>query len=186
MYFTPLALAALLSLTIAAPVASEEKRAPTTIKPIVISEYYVKTGRIAYNLQHGHIYKTSPNNGDDRTTLVTFDIPASAAGKTCSIGLDLDGPTSTLTGSKLVDVYTSLAPAPGNRNAWGPGNQRNLAYGRLSVVDGGSATWKSDVPAPGKAFACPPKGRWAIELVGVYDDDEVVWDKAMSGPYVRF
>ncbi|KAF2726796.1 hypothetical protein EJ04DRAFT_506687 [Polyplosphaeria fusca] len=175
--------ACLMGLACAAPT---EKRWPSKanlITPSTLSQYYVSSGKIDYKRADGKVAK--PSSAGDMTTLITFSMPTESNGKTCSLGFYLDYSTSSLSGSKLLDVYTSNAPAPGARASWGPGNQRNLPYGRFELTGYRDATWKADVAHPGSSFPCP-KGEAGFEVVGVYDNDSVEWSGAVSGLYLTW
>ncbi|KAF2188666.1 hypothetical protein K469DRAFT_526303, partial [Zopfia rhizophila CBS 207.26] len=157
---------------------------PNTVKPTVISQYQIANGAIAYATSSGKVLKSG--DGKDITTLVTFDLPAASAGQTCELHFILE-PTDTtvLTGSGLMDVFTSNAAAPGDRSGWGPGNQRNNHVARLRVIKGGEATYEAGYPQTVRSFPCPV-GRYPIELVGVYDKDNVEWSAAVSGAYIKY
>jgi len=195
MLFTTFAITSLLALTSAAPtpvpVEAVEKRFPAAahvLHPSAISQYYVSTGAIIFNPPTGLVRKTGDANSD-LTALVTFSIPASAAGATCSLHFWLDSTdtTASVTGTGLIDLFSSLKPAPGyNVPAWGPpGNQRNLPLGRWIVKKGAEATFSTDVPNKA-TFPCPSAGDYGFELVGAGDKDQVQWGKTLSGPYITW
>ncbi|KAF2787307.1 hypothetical protein K505DRAFT_258001 [Melanomma pulvis-pyrius CBS 109.77] len=189
MHFTTLALTTLLALTTAAP-APIEKRFPSAyriITPSAISQYSVFTGAIAYNTATGLVRKTGDTQSDI-STLVTFTIPPSAAGATCSLHFYLDpADTTVVSGTGLIDLFSSLKPAPEHDvPAWGPpGNQRDREMARWKVVKGGEATFSTDVPNAA-TFKCPEAGKVGFELVGAGDKDEIRWGKALSGAYITW
>ncbi|KAF2475871.1 uncharacterized protein BDR25DRAFT_278596 [Lindgomyces ingoldianus] len=184
MQLLTITLASLLSFSFAAPVASPKPwpADPNIVKPTTISQYEVSKGAIHFNTPRGKVLKTG--NGQDWTTLITFDMPAATAGKTCELHFILES-AATLSGSGLLDVFTSLAAAPGERTSWGPGNQRNNHVARVKVAQGGDATYQTGYPQVVKSFACP-SGKWPIEVVGVYDRDDVQWDGSISGAYLKY
>jgi len=196
MLFTTFALASLVAFTSAAPTpapveASIEKRFPYAahlIVPSAISQYSVSTGAIDYDAPFGLVRKTGDWNSDV-TTLVTFTIPAAAAGATCSLHFWLDNAdaTASVSGTGLVDLFSSLQPAPEHDvPAWGPpGNQRNLPLGRWIVKKGQEAKFSTDVPNKA-TFPCPKAGKYGYELVGAGDKIEVKWGKTLSGPYITW
>ncbi|CAI6092350.1 unnamed protein product [Clonostachys chloroleuca] len=154
--------------------------------PSSIYHYNVGTGAINSGVSGGLINKSTSNNGQDITTLVTFTWPQAPAGKKCQFEFQL-GNSDQLTGSKKVDVFTSHAPAPGSRSGWGPGNQRNIHIGRITAKLGGLATWdakhNSYLTEP---TACKPAGTVeGLELVGVNDNVHVSWGSG-SGPRITF
>jgi Ubiquitin 3 binding protein But2 C-terminal domain len=147
-----------------------------------ISQYSVYTGAINFNTSTGEIFKTDgPPPSSDITTLVTFNLPTASAGQTCAFHFNL-APGSTLSGSGLFDVFTSLQPATQSTTSWPPGNQRNNQVARLQAAIG-EATYVSGFPNSVQSFPCP-SGTWAIELVGVYDNDDIEWDETDSGSYI--
>jgi hypothetical protein len=139
----------------------------------------VWTGAIDYNTGVGKVFKDGQTS--DITTLLTFDFPAASQGMTCEFHFYLDG-TAQLSGSGLVDVFTSLAPATAGTTSWPSGNQRNQQVGRLSAANPGEATYVAGFPNAIQSFPCP-QGTYAIELVGVYDQDDVEWSGSGSGSY---
>jgi Ubiquitin 3 binding protein But2 C-terminal domain len=173
----------LLTLVHAVPVP-QIPSGPNILSATTISQYSVYTGAIDFDTPSGKIFKTDgPPPSSDITTLVTFDLPAASAGQTCAFHFNL-APGSTLTGSGLFDVFTSLQPATESTTTSPPGNQRNKPVGRLQAAIG-EATYVSDIPNSVQSFPCP-SGTWAIELVGVYDTDDIKWNGSISGPYVLF
>jgi hypothetical protein len=156
---------------------------PGQLKPIDISQYTVGTGAIDFDVAKGKIYKADSDAGNSITTLVTFDFPADSANKMCSFTFELDS-GAILTGSGLFDVFTSLTPANHDTTTWGPGNQRNENVGRMKAVLPGQATWVAVFG--GDPFPCPAGTRKGYELVGVYDNDDIEWDNAISGPRIHY
>ncbi|KAH7120740.1 hypothetical protein B0J11DRAFT_507796 [Dendryphion nanum] len=199
MQFLSLAFLSLLTLTTAAPVAKPEPEpvpafpsGSNVITPREISLYNTGNGAITYRSGTGRVLKTG--TGSDTTTLITFDIPSAAVGRTLEFGFTLDtAASSVVSGSQLLDVYKSLGPATRTTTGWGqgvPGNQRDQHQGRLRVVRGGEATYLTQAqgfPVIAKSFAAPSApGVLAFELVGVYDRDEVSWDAAVNGAFLRW
>jgi hypothetical protein len=150
---------------------------------MTISQYTVNSGAINFNTLSGHIFK---NNGktSDITTLVTFNFPSESQGKTCSFQFFLN-PSAVLSGSGLFDVFTSLAPATHSTTGFPPGNQRNQQVARMQAVKPGEATYVSGFPNSIQSFPCP-SGVWPIELVGVFDVDNIQWLGSVAGPHVTF
>jgi hypothetical protein len=93
--------------------------------------------------------------------------------------------TATLTGSGLFDVFTSLQPATTSTTTWPPGNQRNNQVARMQAVLSGEATYVSGFPNTVQSFPCP-SGVWPIELVGVFDVDNIQWSGSVAGPYISW
>jgi len=178
-----LALAALtsfLGLSAAAPApAPQIPSGPNTVRATTRSQYEVWTGAIQYDTGVGKIFKNGVTS--DITTLLTFEFPAAAAGSTCEFHFYLDG-TATLGGSGLFDVFTSLAPATADTTSWPPGNQRDQNVARLSAANPGEAAYVAGFPNTIQSFPCP-NGTYAIELVGVYDVDDIEWSGTGSGSY---
>jgi hypothetical protein len=183
-FFAVCSLATLLGTAVAVP-APMPQSIPTganIVKPSARSQYDVWTGAIHYKTGAGKVFKNGQTT--DVTTLVTFDFPADSQGKTCEFHFFLDS-TATLSGSALMDVFTSLAPAVADTTSWPPGNQRNQHVGRLAVVKPGEATFVDGFPNTIKSFPCPT-GTWAAEFVGVYDTDDIEWTGTGSGSYFKY
>jgi len=88
-------------------------------------------------------------------------------------------------GTKQVNIYTSLYPAPAAGSAgWGgPGNGRNQDVGRFLVYKGGNA----DLIMGTDSVACPKKGETVgFEVVPTGDADRVEWSKDLSGLYLTW
>jgi hypothetical protein len=185
---TALALASLAASALAAPAPLEARQSgPNYITPSAISTYDVGTGAIQCAPAGGLVAKSPSNNGHDTTTLVTFTYPPTPAGKKCAIQFYLD-PAAAASGSRKIDVFTSLAPAPGCTAGWGPGNQRDRQLGRWSVAPDSWATWEwtSGEYLTGPT-ECKPAGTVeAFELVGVYDSDYVSWNPAVAGLRIAY
>jgi hypothetical protein len=155
------------------------------IRPSVRSQYSVSTGKISYNTGIGLISKTG--TGSDITTLITITIPAAAAGKQGVFNFALDNTAATtVSGSGLLDLYSSLKPATGSADTWPPGNQRNIQLGRLKISKGAAATWVAALPTTAQHFTLPAAGTYGYELVGVYDRDLVQYSGANNGIWISW
>ncbi|KAI8307705.1 hypothetical protein K4K59_010644 [Colletotrichum sp. SAR11_240] len=169
-------LAATSALAAPAPLSERQTSSPY-FTPSAVFQYNVRDGAI-YPASWGHVSKYPQNAGYDFTTLLTFTYPAAAAGKKCQFAFFADANTYA-GGSRQLDVFTSLKPAPaGGAGGWGaggPGNQRNANIGRVSIVDGGYATWDATYGAYlSTPSDCKPAGTVeGLELVGVNDNDYV-------------
>lgn len=158
-----------------------------TFYPSATYNYDVSTGAIECSPSTNKIFKSYSNYGHDLTTLLTFEYPAEAEGKMCQFGFRLED-TDVLTGSMLFDLFSSLNPAPGCTATWPPGNQRNEHLARLQGVAGGDATYVDKFttyltePSPCKSAGTIE----AFELVGVYDNVDIEWNPALSGPYITY
>ncbi|WDK19986.1 hypothetical protein CGRA01v4_11273 [Colletotrichum graminicola] len=166
---------------LATPLSARQSAPPPTS--------FAPSATFVYNTRNGAIYPSNygGNEGNDLTSLPTFTYPQAAAGKKCQLWFLLDGPTSGVSDSRKLDVFTSTKPAP----AGGPGNQRDANLGRWSLpaaAAGGWATWDAtygayltaptDCKAPGTVEG--------FELVGVYDNDYVSWDAQLSGARIAY
>ena len=157
--------------------------------PKATYNYDVGAGAIECSPSTNRLTKSTSNYGHDTTTLLTFEYPAASADQLCQFGFRLEV-TDILTGDHgcLLDLFSSLAPAPGCTSGWGPGNQRNVHMGRLQVVLGGDAVFTDTYttyltePSPCKT----PGTVEAFELVGVYDDVDVEWEPSVSGAYISY
>lgn len=163
-----------------------EARDDLSFGPSAIWKYSVRNGAIS-TTTFGEVSKDTSNGGNDITTLVTFTYPKEAEGKQCQFAFSLDS-SAVVSGSQKLDVFTSNSPAPGPTTGWGPGNQRNIHLGRLSVSAPGDAIWDATYNAyltaktPCKAEATVE----GFELVGVYDNDYVSWDPDFAGPRIIY
>ncbi|KAK0372147.1 hypothetical protein CLIM01_10492 [Colletotrichum limetticola] len=190
--FPKTVLALLLTVTSALASPLETRQASTYFTPSSTFTYNTRTGAITPTYGTAVVSKSTSNAGNDLTALMTFTYPPAAAGKKCQFYFYLDAATSSVSGSRKLDVFTSLKPAPaGGSPGWGaggPGNQRNVNIGRLSVVAGGYATWDAtygayltaptDCKAPGTVEG--------LELVGVNDNDYVSWNTQVSGARIAY
>jgi hypothetical protein len=171
---------------LAAPLEARTGSPGNYFTPSAIYNYDVGTGAIQCT-STGLISKSTSNNGHDITTLVTFTYPAAAENHKCQFFFYLDS-TASLSGSKKIDVFTSLAPAPGCTTGWGPGNQRNVNIGRISAELNNYATWDATygayLTAPSDCKA--PGTQEGFELVGVYDNDYVSWNPTVAGARIVY
>jgi hypothetical protein len=174
----------LIAVAVAAPApAPQVPTGPNIIKPSVRSQYYVSTGAISYNTGVGLVSKNGRTS--DITTLITINIPAAAVGKPVKFNFALDSAT-TVTGSGLLDLFSSLQPATASTSTWGPGNQRNIQLGRLHVTKGAAATWVAGFPTASQSYVFNAAGNYGFELVGVYDQDVVSWSGANNGLWISY
>ncbi|OAL47807.1 hypothetical protein IQ07DRAFT_104452 [Pyrenochaeta sp. DS3sAY3a] len=201
MHFSTIAIASLFSLATAAPTANE-KRFPSPgsfITPSAISIFHVSNGAIAYNSDKAEVSRI---NGQDTTTLVTFDLNARAppAGATCYIKFYHDASDTYATFSGYgspaqIDIFRSLQPAPStSTSGWGPGNQRDTFQGRLEPVykssanDGFAKVVENVFPKTSAGFPCPQVGEYRVkgglvgfEVVPTGTSSSVQWTKDLSG-----
>ncbi len=160
-----------------------------TFTPKATYNYDVATGAIECGPRTNRVAKSVSDGGRHTTTLLTFEYPAASAGRLCRFGFRL-GAADALSGDRggLVDLFSSLAPAPGCTTGWGPGNRRDLPVGRLRPVLGGDAAFVDTFttyltePSPCRA----PGTVEAFELVGVYDDVHVEWEPSVSGAFISY
>jgi hypothetical protein len=182
-FLTAATVAAILGFAAAAPAPQSFPTGSNIIKPKTISQYEVWTGAVHFNTGSGRVFKDGKSS--DITTLVSFDIPSAASGKTCEFHFYLDN-ASTLSGSASFDVFTSLAPATKDTTTWPSGNQRDQYAGRLKAILPGEASFVEGFPAPAKAFPCPYGQILAGELVGTGDVDRIEWYSGSAGPYLKY
>ncbi|KAF7555881.1 hypothetical protein G7Z17_g1804 [Cylindrodendrum hubeiense] len=162
-----------------------EARNSGVFSPSASWQYSTIDGAISATSSIVEVYKNSGNGGKDQTALVTFTYPADAHGMQCWFEFTLRSDSSPA-GSKKLDLFTSNSPAPGPTTGWGPGNQRNVHLGRLSVAPGSIATWdaKYNTYLTAKTPCKEPGTTEAFELVGVYDFDSINWNPT-SGDGLR-
>jgi Ubiquitin 3 binding protein But2 C-terminal domain len=183
-FLSAVAVTALLGFTTALPAPQGSAPGSNIIKPTTRSQYEVWTGAVHFNVPNGKIFKNGHTT--DITTLLTFDIPADAQGKTCEFHFALDT-ASTVSGSGQFDVFTSLAPATKDTTTWPQGNLRDQYGGRMKANLGGEATWVDGFPQPGKSFPCPAGLKVAGELVGTGDVDDIEWVAGNGvGAYIKY
>uniref|UniRef100_L2FW71 Idi-3 n=1 Tax=Colletotrichum fructicola (strain Nara gc5) TaxID=1213859 RepID=L2FW71_COLFN len=135
------------------PPRGAPNRQPLLHPPPAVFQYNVRDGAI-YPASWGYVSKYPQNAGNDFTTLLTFTYPAAAAGKKCQFAFFADANTY----------------AGGRRPL-----DRNANIGRVSIVDGGYATWDATYGAYlSTPSDCKPAGTVeGLELVGVNDNDYV-------------
>ncbi|KAF1913213.1 hypothetical protein BDU57DRAFT_597612 [Ampelomyces quisqualis] len=181
----------LLSLSLAAPAPLTPRFPPISniLQPTFLSRYSGTTGAISFNVATGSATKT---NTGDITTLVTFENTSLDLPSTCRLRFFLDGTDASvvLEGTKQVNIFSSLNPAPaGGSPGWGgPGNQRNIDLGRFSLYKGGNGDLVPGLPTGVNGVACPKKnaGPVGFEVVPVGDVDRVEWSKGLSGLYLTW
>jgi hypothetical protein len=184
MHSITLTAASLLSIVAALPTTLNSRwpNATNILKPTIISQYSGTNGAITYNVEKGIAAKT---NTGDITTLVTFDNTSrDDMPTTCRLRFSLDSNDNSiaLEGTKQVNIFSSLKPAPkeGSRGWGGPGNQRNLDIDMVTMYRGGDFL-VGYVPCPGKG-----KGPVGYEIVPVGDVDRVEWNGEMGGLYLTW
>jgi len=181
MKFTTLILSAIGALAV--PTKNTPRSTPSRIDP-ELSHYNVWTGAIDHDVATGLVQKT---NGPepDITTLATFAFPASTAGRECQLMFPLDA-SSTATGSRRAQVFSSLAPAEQDTESWPPGNLRDQHLGDVVFSVPGGAEWEATYNdyARGR-FPCPADFSLALELVGRWDEVTIKWTQGAAGPYVK-
>jgi hypothetical protein len=155
---------------------------PGVLQPEVISQYTVSTGAINFNTPTGKVFKDGKSS--DITTLVTFNVPSSLSGHTCTFRFSLPS-NAVLSGSKKFDVFTSQAPATTSTKTWPHGNLRDQYQGRFQAVSPGEAKAGADGITTATTFPCPAGRLLAGEIVGVGDTDHIEWAKG-QGPFLSF
>ncbi|TDZ24652.1 hypothetical protein Cob_v002517 [Colletotrichum orbiculare MAFF 240422] len=141
--------------------------------PSATFQYNVGNGAI-YSSDYVYVAKSPESKGNDNTTLLTVVYPEASRGKKCQLGLFSE--LIHAEGSKQLDLFTSLTPAPaGGASGWPPGNQRGTHLGRLSIVAEGLAPWVAKYSTYlTEATPCKPPGTVeGFELVGVGERDYV-------------
>jgi len=190
--------ATLLSTAFAAPSSWQVRRqvnstAPVTttttntrLSPEYISRYHSKTGEVEFNVAGGVIQRTPSNGGDDISTLATFYIPSSWAGKKCSFGFDATLTTNFEPKPAQFQVFTSQKPAWVSSPTWPSGNLRDHHVGTMVLTEKpGKAAYVDGQPAFAKTFDCPAGYTIAGELVPVGDYVDICFQpSATEGPYI--
>jgi len=147
---------------------------PVILKPQSYSQYYVSSGRVAWDSHTGRVYKSNSTESDV-STLVTFNIDHIYAGRTCSFQFEANGPEAFVYGKGQFDIFTSLEPATASAPAWPQGNLRDHHAGRM-VVDSNTklGSYVDGFPNVAKEFPCPT-GILPGELVGAGDTVDIYW-----------
>ena len=160
-------------------------RGSSVVKPKITSLYEVWTGAVHHGTSNGMIFKDGKST--DITTLLTFDFPPESAGKTCSFHFELSSNSSAkVSGTGQFDVFTSLAPATGDKSSWPSGNLRDQHLGRMTARKNGAATWVPGFPTLGQGFPCPAGQTYGGELVGVGDADFIEWLAGTAGASIKW
>ncbi|KIW26611.1 uncharacterized protein PV07_06430 [Cladophialophora immunda] len=152
-----------------------------TIIPDFTSQYTVSTGAVDFHTSRGLVSRTHSNNGNDVTTLVTFELDGMYSGNQCQLVFDLGSdPTSYVTGTGKAQLFTTIAPATADSESWPSGNLRNQALGTIDVNAYGRASWEAG-SGPGATvegkFPCSMiAGQiYGGEIVPVGDEDTISW-----------
>ncbi|OAL27072.1 hypothetical protein AYO20_09880 [Fonsecaea nubica] len=164
-----------------APGNGNQDQPIATILPDFTSQYTVSTGAVAFHTSRGLVSRSHGNNGNDMTTLVTFELDTMYSGNQCQLVFDLGSdPTSYVTGTGKAQLFTSLAPATADSESWPSGNLRNQALGTIDVKAYGRASWEAG-SGPGAnvdgKFPCSLiTGQiYGGEIVPVGDEDTISW-----------
>ncbi|KIX94323.1 uncharacterized protein Z520_10033 [Fonsecaea multimorphosa CBS 102226] len=173
------------------PSSSNQNQPIATILPDFTSQYTVSTGAVDFHTSEGLVWRTPYNNGNDITTLVTFELDAMYSGNQCQLVFDLgsDG-TSFVSGTGKAQLFTSLAPATADSESWPSGNLRNQALGTIDVNAYGRATWEAG-SGPGATvqgkFPCSMIAGmiYGGEIAPVGDEDVITWTAGQAdGPKI--
>lgn len=157
-----------------------------TVYPDYTSQYNSRTGAVDFHTARGYVSRNPKNYGADITTLVTFTLDKQYASNQCQLVFDLNDSTSTLSGSKKAQLFTSLAPATADASSWPSGNLRNQALGSIDLVKGGRATWEAG-SGPGATangyFPCSAIAGhiYGGEIVPQGDEVEFSWPAGSDG-----
>lgn len=162
-------------------------RAPiATVYPSYTSQYNGKTGAVDFHTAQGLVSRNPQNGGADISTLVTFTLDAKYSTNTCQVVFDLTDSSSSATGSKQAQLFTSIAPAEADAASWPSGNLRDQHLGNINVVQGGRATWEAG-SGPGATadgvFDCSVIAglTWGGEIVPRGDTVEIKWPAGYDG-----
>ncbi|KAL2851560.1 hypothetical protein BJY01DRAFT_244894 [Aspergillus pseudoustus] len=161
--------------TISSPSSSEtnlETRQEAILWPHRTYRYWIATGAWKEDPQDQLLVVKDSNPLNESSTLVTWEVPADLAGRTCRLIFDLwDRDVST--GSQTADVFTSIEPG-----------RRDQHVGRIWVPKPGAAEWVFTLGGRVPEFACPAGELIGFEFVGVSDAVEIRWDIGVTGPRV--
>ncbi|KAF7590362.1 hypothetical protein BBP40_002965 [Aspergillus hancockii] len=173
------------------------RRDPTLLYPYATYRYWVQSGQWKEDPQDQLLVLKNGNAADETTTIVTFDIPASATGRTCTLLFDLwDRDVST--GSQQADVFTATKPRGASISSTDVGATHSLSketaevivqsrdrhVGRIRVTAPGTAEWVMSYEGY-PTFECPAGQMVGFEYVGVNDAVAIRWDIGVTGPRVQ-
>lgn len=160
-----------------------------TVFPDYTSQYNSKTGAVDFHTPYGLVSRSTSNGGADITTLVTFTLDSQYASNQCQLVFDLADYSSSVSGSKKAQLFTSLAPATADSESWPSGNLRNQELGSIDIVSGGRATWEAG-SGPGATangyFPCSAIAGhiYGGEVVPQGDDVTISWPAGSDGPKI--
>ncbi|OGM43288.1 hypothetical protein ABOM_008660 [Aspergillus bombycis] len=189
-----LTLTVLTTLTTATPTPRQN----ALLWPYATYRYWVQTGNWVLDPQDQLLVVKNGNAADETTSIVTFDIPATAEGHKCELLFDL-WPRDVSTGSQQADVFTATKPTGASVSASDSGaslqsvskqvadvivQSRNEHAGRIYVPVPGTADWVLAYQGYPK-FDCPAGQMIGFEFVGVNDEVSIRWDIGVTGPRVQ-
>ncbi|KNG80191.1 hypothetical protein ANOM_011405 [Aspergillus nomiae NRRL 13137] len=109
--------------------ATPTPRQDSLLWPYATYRYWVQTGNWVLDPQDQLLVVKNGNAADETTSIVTFDIPATADGHKCKLLFDLwDRDVST--GSQLADVFTATKPTGASASASDSGARCSLCRSR--------------------------------------------------------
>ncbi|KAK5250255.1 hypothetical protein LTS06_004983 [Exophiala xenobiotica] len=154
--------------------------------PEYTSQYNSRTGAVDFNTERGLVSRSPTNGGADITTLVTFALDEQYASNWCQLVFDLENASSSASGSKQAQLFTSLAPATTDTTTWPSGNQRNQALGSIQIIPGGEAQWQLGTGPGATSNGFFPCGLiagqvYGGEVVPQGDSVEVSWPAGQDG-----
>lgn len=177
--------------TTSAPTSSKPAAIPyaepiATVYPDFTSQYNAATGAVDFHSSRGYVSRSPKNNGADISTLVTFQLDKKYASNECQIVFDLSDASSSASGSKKAQLFTSLAPATADSKSWPSGNLRNQELGSIQVFKGGRASWEAGSGAGASAqgfFPCSAIAGmiYGGEVVPQGDEVEFSWPAGKDG-----
>ncbi|KAI9868908.1 MAG: hypothetical protein M1813_002730 [Trichoglossum hirsutum] len=149
----------------------------STIYPIASSTFDASSNALTYGGDYGVVKRTQGSH--DISTLITFDMPTSFAGKKCQFDFPLTS-SAIVDGTGQIQVFTSRYEPVGDATLWG--TQRDQDLGRVQAVNNGPSTGINGFSSP-VTFDCPI-GHYTIELVPTGDNDDVEWNVYTEGPEI--
>jgi len=155
-----------------------------TILPLYTSQFNGRTGA-HFHTQQGLVSKAATN---DISTLVTFWVGSEYADNDkyiCKVVFDTTLPSSTATGSRAADLWTSLAPAGADAASWPSGNLRDQLLGRVVATAGGRAAVDPTVTGSFVIPCANIAGKLlGGEVVPVGQEDSISWTAGVDGPKI--
>ena len=171
----------------------ESALAAGTILPGSSAVYNTGTGALNCTT-HAIISKSITNNGQDKTSLLSFTFDDTLRNRTCQLGLNLTSANNASTpGSKQLQLYKSLRPSLAcsgsniTRSSWPTGNQRGTHIATFDLLTNSSSILQAVSAAQFvEETPCPANQTFTYELVGIGDEVTVEFETLVEGLVMNY